>query len=96
MNKIKHLLKYKISFLFLIIITGCCTFSGPNYKGEKSPHFNGENFYNAEGNMELDFLDVLKWNLFRKSPDWIKYPKEIQNEKPPDKVTGPKIGRAHV
>jgi L-ascorbate metabolism protein UlaG (beta-lactamase superfamily) len=64
----------KFFFLFFFLLS--CT-SGPNYKGKKTDHFNGQRFFNKYSSFKSSFLKFLKWRLESRKGSW---PKWIENK----------------
>ncbi|MFC2131331.1 MBL fold metallo-hydrolase [Bacteroidota bacterium] len=65
---------------------GCCTFSGSDYEGEVSDHFDGEEFFN-QGNVEMKSgWDMLQWAFEREPGEWPDWIKSETGPPPPERV----------
>ncbi len=64
------------SGIFLLI---SCTSS--SYEGPKSDHFDGQKFFNPEGDNKKSFSDVLRWQFFGDRKEW---PESLVNIARPD------------
>ncbi|MFH1049952.1 MAG: MBL fold metallo-hydrolase [bacterium] len=65
---------------------GCCTFSGPKYKGPVSDHFDGKEFFN-QGNVKMNrSWNMLKWLANREPGEWPLWIKSNYGPKPPEAV----------
>ncbi len=77
-------------FVLLALLTstiiGCCTFSGPNYMGEKSDHFDGEQFHNLQPIEQHGLWDLVKWNLNRDRGYWEDWIPDSPGPPPPERV----------
>ena len=72
-------MKKTILFTLLALISTSCFFSVPPYKGEKSDHFDGEQFYNLDKPQDFNYLDLLKFFAFRTDGYWADYyPQKIE------------------
>ncbi|MEO0328319.1 MAG: MBL fold metallo-hydrolase [Pseudomonadota bacterium] len=62
------------------------------YSGPKSDHFNGENFFNPDGEAPRKFAELLKWQLGGGREKWPKYwPSRYDNAKPDERINGEAI-----
>ena len=72
----------------LVLIVGCCSFSGPSYKGAETEYFNGTRFVNQEGEQSRGFWDMMKWSLSRESGTWLDWIDAPYGEPPAQFVSG--------
>lgn len=79
------------SFMTLGILSGCCTFSTPGYRGLKSDHFDGKRFYNEDAGAYRTFFDFLKWVTNRRLPQWHPF-----NMETPPLTLEPRVGKGEL
>ena len=61
-------------------------FSGPQYKGQISNHFDGKNFVNQEETGERGLKDLLKWQRHRDPGPWFPWTPADPGPVPPQRV----------
>ncbi len=71
--------------IFFSAIISCCVLSSPEYNGQKSDHYDGDEFYNP-GVEISDFWDILAWQFEKDEGYWPKWIESEYGEKPPKRV----------
>lgn len=69
------------------LLTGCCAYSAPRYRGPRSDHFDGRRFY-TPGARQLDPGAVARWLVTRHRGPWSERVTEPSGPPPPARVTG--------
>jgi L-ascorbate metabolism protein UlaG (beta-lactamase superfamily) len=74
--------------LLLLSVTAVagCAWSPPGYKGPKSDHFDGKEFFNQGNPPEHGFSDFLKWQRTREPGPWTEWTDAKPGPKPPARV----------
>jgi len=81
-----------LPLLFLTGLSGCCTFSAPPYRGQKSDHFDGKSFVNPNPEyVEMGLGDAISWMLSREPTDWPDAIEIAPQPKPPAIVDGGRL-----
>jgi len=75
----------------LALLSGCCAFSGPTWKGPVSDHFDGQRFF-PPVRYERGAADLVRWQAERVHPEWHEVEAE-PGPRPPRRVA---VGRVRV
>ncbi|MFV1996637.1 MAG: MBL fold metallo-hydrolase [Acidiferrobacterales bacterium] len=86
-----------ILLLVLVVLTGGYLYSGPQYQGPVTDHFDGERFYNPGGALtDKSFKDFIRWRFNRKVGPWRDWVPASPGKPPPISVTGDKLRVTYV
>lgn len=61
------------ALLALLVLSGCCEFSGPRYHGRQSDHFDGVKFHNQIPGVAPGAAEVVRWRLRRHAGPWPRF-----------------------
>ena len=86
MNNLHKVLLFSSSIL--LAFGGCCTFSGPVYKGPKSAHFDGQHFQNLQGKrMQVKVGQMIRFATNTKLRGaWSQWVSDKPGKRPPRRV----------
>ena len=65
---------------------GCCVFSGPEYEGPTSDHFDGEHFQNLAPTPPKRFAAFWQWTFTRTPGEWREWVESEPGPRPPERV----------
>ncbi|MFP4369267.1 MAG: MBL fold metallo-hydrolase [Candidatus Kapaibacterium sp.] len=79
-----------------ILLSSCCTFSGSEYEGPESGHFNGEEFVNYDDTKKHSLWDLMGWFITRQRPQWHPWIESEPGPAPPESVEDGSLRVTHI
>lgn len=77
--------------ILLVFISGCCAFSGSEYKGAVAYNFDGTHFLNQDTSFDRGTLDLFKWYFLRDAPLWCNWYDIEQKKVKEQRVDGKRL-----
>ncbi len=77
--------------LSALLLSGCCAFSSPGWRGPQSAHFDGEKFHNQAPGDQPSVEDFLEWGMSRRPGPWRPYV-----DAPPGPPPVARVGRGEL